>query len=177
MPSARGRLIFPFVVELAQLDTPATAADPDATGPLSSGYDEVFREPLKVLQAPADQLGETVRAETLIQFRAQIEPEQQERLEAMLSGESPNSRFAVVAHFRDLEKAGLVGPDGRALIRKRDRLTRILTTKGALVEEVPDPPGLYVVEVQSRGFGPSRMRNLLLVVFEEREQSVRSAAG
>jgi hypothetical protein len=172
----RGRLIFPFVVELAQLDTSATAADPDGAGPLEAGYDELFREPVKV--PGAGQAGTTNRVETLVQFRAQIEPDQEERLEAMLSGESPNSRFAVVAHYRDLERAGLVdATTGRPRIRKRDRLNRILTVRGVLVETIPDPPGLYVTEVQSRGFGLGTRRNLLLVVFEDRETSLRSAGG
>lgn len=170
----RGRLIFPFVVELAQLDTAATAGSP-APG-IASGYDPVFREPIRI-PASGSQAGSKVRVETMIQFRAQIEPDQQERLEEMVSGDSPNSRMGIVAHFRDLESANLVGSDGRPLIRKRDRLTRILTTSGALVEEIPDPPGLYVVEVQSRGFGPGGRRNLLLITFENRDSSARSTSG
>lgn len=177
MTTARGRLIFPFVVELAQLDTVATAADPDGAGPLTSGYDPDFRSTVKVLADPTDQVGVDSRVESgPIQIRAQIEPQQFEVLQSMLSGESPNSRFQVVAHYRDLEQAGLVdGTTGRPLIYKRDRLTRILTTKGALVEEIPNPPGLFITEVQSRGFGPGGARNLLLLAFEEREQSLRSA--
>ncbi len=176
MVSARGRLIFPFLVELAQLDTTATAADPDGAGPLVSGYDPDFRSTVKVLAVPTDQVGVDSRKESgPISIRAQIEPQQFEALEQMLSGESPNSRFQVVAHYKDLEAVGLVGADGRPLIFKRDRLTRILTTKGVLVEDIPNPPGLFVTEVQSRGFGPGGARNLLLLVFEEREQSLRSA--
>lgn len=175
-PGARGRLIFPFVVELAQLDTAATAADPDGAGPLTSGYDEDFREPVTVLADPADQVGVSARVESgPIQFRAQIEPSMFERLEAMISGGSPKSRFAIVAHFRELERDGLVGPDGAALIRKNDRLVRILTTKGALVRDIPDPPGLFVHQVQDRGFGPGGQRNLLLITFEERERSLRAS--
>ena len=40
----RGRLINPFLAELAQLDMAATAADPDGAGPLTSGYDSDFKE-------------------------------------------------------------------------------------------------------------------------------------
>ena len=174
---ARGRLIFPFLVEIAQLDTAATAADPDAGGPLTSGYDPIFRAPVKVLAAPTDQLGADSRVESgPITVRAQIEPAQFEALEMMLSGDSPNSRFAIVLHYRDLEAAGLVDPTtGRPLIRKRDRLVRILTTKGVPVETIPNPPGLFCTQVQSTGFGPGGSRNLLLLVFEDREQSIRSA--
>lgn len=177
-PGARGRLIFPFLVELAQLDTAAIAADPGAGVPVASGYDPDFREPVKVAPAASAQVGVSARKETApITVRAQIEPDQQERLSMMLSGNSPNSRFGIVLHYKELERAGLLDSNGRPLIRKNDRLVRILTTAGALVEVIPNPPGLFVVEVQSMGFGPGGMRNLLLLVFEEREQSVATAAG
>lgn len=176
IPNPRGRLIFPFIVEIAQLDTAATEADPDGVGDLTTGYDPTFRTPLKVLQDPADQVGESTRVESgPIQVRAQIEPAQFESLEMMISGESPNSSFAIVCHYKDLEAAGLVGADGRPLIYKRDRLVRILTRYGKLVEEIPNPPGLFITQVQSRGFGHGTERNLLLLVFEDREQSLRSA--
>lgn len=174
----RGRLIFPFLVELAQLDTAATAGDPDGAGPLTSGYNENFREPLMVLASPTDQTGVSARVEaTPIQFRAQIEPVMFERLEMMLGGESPDSRFAIIAHYRDLENLNLIDAvTGKPLIRKNDRLVRIMNCDtGDLIEAIPDPPGLFVRQVQSRGFGPGRTRNLLLIEFEEREQSVRAA--
>jgi len=165
-------LIFPFVVELAQLDTAATGADPDGAGPLTSGYDAYFREPLKVLAEATDQVGETVREETLVQIRAQIEPNLFESLQAYLGGAEVDTQFAIVAHFRDLEQAGLVdAATGNPLIRPRDRMTRILTTKGQVVQTIDDPPGLYVTEVQPRGFGPAG-RNLLLIKFESRDQTV-----
>lgn len=173
----RGRLVFPFLVELAQLDTAATEGDPDGAGPLTSGYDEDFREPVMVLAAPGDQTGASARVESgPIQFRAQIEPAMFERLEMLLGGESPDSRFAIVAHYRDLERLNLVdATTGKPLIRKNDRLVRILNCdSGDLIEEIPDPPGLFVRQVQSRGFGPGRTRNLLLIEFEEREQAARA---
>jgi len=174
--SARGRLIFPFVVELGQIDAAATAADPDAAGPLTSGYDSDFRAPVKVLDAPTDQTGVTARQESIVQVRAQIEPDQFERLSAMLSGDAAEGRFTIILHFRDLERAGLVDAvTGRPLLYKRDRIIRILTPKGVLVETIPNPPGLFCVEVQSRGFGPGGRRNLLLMAFESRDPSIPSA--
>jgi hypothetical protein len=175
---SRGRLIRPFVVELYQLDTAATSADPDGAGPLTSGYDPDFRTPIKVLEDPGDQVGKTTRTESgPIQIRAQIEPTMFERLEMMLSGSSPEFRFAVVAHYKELETLGLVDSRGRPKIYPQDRLSRILTVRGDLVEEIPDPPGLYIREVQSRGYGLGYQRNLLLIHFETRDQSLRTAAG
>jgi hypothetical protein len=175
---ARGRLIFPFLVELAPLDTLATeTTDPDGAGPLVSGYDETFRVPVKVAAGTSDQSGTTARVEgALVQVPAQIEPDQFEALAMMLSGESPSTNsFRVVMHYADLEVADLVEADGTPKVRKRDRLTRILNMDGDLVETIPDSPGLFVVRVMSRGWGlggRAPTRNLLFVDFEERAVSV-----
>lgn len=174
----RGRLIFPFLIGLRQLDTAATAADPDGAGELTSGYDEIFREPERVLSDPDDQIGESARVEAAeIQFPVQIEPAQFERLEMMIGGESSNSRFAVITHFAELERLGLVeAATGRPTIRKGDRLQAIYNVRtGARIETIPNPPGLFIVQVQSRGFGLGPERNLLLLSFEDRETSSRSA--
>ena len=53
----RGRLINPFAAELAQLDTAATAADPDGPGPLTSGYDADFQETVLFHFGDLEQLG------------------------------------------------------------------------------------------------------------------------
>lgn len=177
----RGRLIFPFLVELAPLDTAATeSTDPDGAGPLTGGYDVLFREPVKVRADSDDQFGVKARVEgASIQLPAQIEPDQFELLQMMLSGESPASgRFSVVLHFSDLEDAGLVNADGTPAIKKRDRLTRILSIAGDLVEAIAYPPGLYVEQVLSRGWGLGGAvptRNLCFVDFAGRSQSVTSA--
>lgn len=177
MVTRRGKLIFPMIVELAQLDTAATAADPDAGGPLTSGYHSVFREPRVVSTGPDDQVGVSTRQESSpIQIKAQIEPAQQEALEMMLSGDSPQSRMFIAAHYKDLEASGLVDVStGRPLIHKGDRLHRVLQPNGTVIHTVPNPPGLFVVETQDRGYGPGQNRNLLLIVFEARDQSTGSA--
>jgi hypothetical protein len=171
----RGKLIYPFLACFRQLDTVATAADPDGASELTTGYDEMFREPVQVLADPADQLGESARVESAeIQIPAQIEPQMFERLEMILGGEAPTSKFAVALHFKYLERNGLVDASGNPTIRKNDRLSRILTIRQQLVEEIKNPPGLFVHQVQSRSFGLGVNRNLCLVIFEDRKQSARS---
>jgi hypothetical protein len=171
----RGRLIFPYLVGLRRLSTTSTAADPDGAGELTSGYDETFRESHKILSDPDDQIGVSARIELAeLQVLAQIEPEQYERLETMISGDSPNSRFSIVLHARELEQAGLLESSGRPKIHKGDRLAAIYNHRsGALIETIPNPPGLFVIQVQSGGWGLGPERNLFLVVFEERETSTR----
>lgn len=172
----RGRLIFPFLARIARIDTVATEADPDAAGPLTSGYDDVFREPVMVPASGDDRLGSSARVEaTPISVRCQVEPEQFEVLQQMVSGDAAQGRFHLVLHFKDLEDAGLVEASGHAAIRKGDRLVGIDRTDGTLVQEVPDPPGLYVHEALPRGMGLSlnnAHRNLLLLTFRSRDKSV-----
>ena len=180
---ARGRLIFPFIVDIAQLDTAATAADPDGAGPATSGFDPWFREPIVV--EPTDDTsdaGDPVRVETTVQLLAQIEPEEMDRVEMMVTGRAPAWRLTAIFHYADLEAVGMVdATTGRPLLRSPgDRLAAIRhkDTK-ALIEEIPRVPGLYAKEVRSIGFGLGTSRNLLLVVFEERAISTErtSAAG
>lgn len=175
----RGRLIFPFLVELAQLDTVATEADPDGAGPLTSGYNEFFRSPVKVLENPTDQVGKDSRVESgPIQFLAQIEPKMFERLTMLAGGESPDSRFGIIAHYDDLERRGFLdATTKKTTIRKNDRLVRILNCDtGELIETIANPPGLFVHQVQPIGWGLGRERNLLLIEFEERERSIQGSA-
>jgi hypothetical protein len=176
----RGRLIFPFTVRIAQLDTLAMTEDPDGAGPLTSGYDDDFREPIKVAridvtESAGDLKGETLRHERTVDLPAQIKPAAFEQLRQMVGGTSPDSSISLTFHFKDLEELGMIDPSGLATIRLNDRLDRVFDGCGiALVFR--DPPGLYAVQVQPAGFGLGPHWNLLKVAFEEREQGVVSPA-
>ena len=172
----RGRLINPFLAELARLDTVATAADPDGAGPLTGGYDPDFKE--TVLVPATDERGADARKEMPpIRIPCQVEVGVFEALQQLASGSSPNSKVTLVFHFRDLERMGLVDPgSGDALLRVNDRLVAIHDVAGNLVQAIRTPPGLYATEVQPQSFGLGLSRNLLLATFEERELGVRGAA-
>ena len=167
----RGRLIWPMLAEIAQLDTDATAQDPDAGGPLTAGYDDVFREPVKL--PPAGSGGGTTHRvdKPPVLLPVQVEPQVFEQLQMLATGNSPTSLIRLVFHYRDLEAAGFVeAATGRPLLRINDRLVSIRDYRTQeLIEEIPNPPGLWATQVQSRSFGLSSLkRNLLLVTFEER---------
>lgn len=177
---SRGRLIFPFVVELGLLDTAAMAADPDAYGPLSSGYDDEFREPVMVPPSTGSAPGHLLRKEVVKRFKAQIEDDTAEMMEIMASGNSPQNTLGLVFHYIDLEAAGAVQlvsgkptikAPGARLISIRDPRT------GAVVERYDNPPGYWATQSKSMGFGIGQTRNLLLVVFEERALSVPAVGG
>lgn len=177
---SRGRLISPFLVDLALLDTAATeTTDPDAGGPLTSGIDPIFREPVLVSggTTPAAPAPSKPRVETMVTVRAQVEDESWEALRMMSLGNSPNSRVVLVFHFRELELANLVDPTtGRALIKVTDRLVAIRRwPTGDLVQSVLTPPGLYCTEAMPRSFGLALIgahRNLLVCTFEPRDVGV-----
>ena len=169
----RGRLIFPFLAELFRWDAAAMAAvDPDGTGPLASGFDPDFKEPV-LIDADGDGVAEPFRREhPPVRVPCQVEPAAFQALRMATAGNTPRSSLDLVFHFRDLERLGLVDPStGDALIRPSDRLGGLYDIEGRLVQAVRTPPGLYVSEARPIGFGLSRrrpQRNLLLVSFGDR---------
>lgn len=177
MMAYRGRLIFPFLAELHQLDTEATAQDPDGAGPLTSGYDPDFREPIRIPQ-PGQQLGISARVEKApIRLECQVEPGTFEAIQQLFSGNVPQGLMQLVFHYAELESRGLVdSASGDAMIRTGDRLGAIYDIKNNLVQEIRNPPGLYITEAKPIGFGLNSAhphRNLLLVTLEDREQGAR----
>jgi hypothetical protein len=169
----RGRLIFAFLAEIFRVDTAAMAtSDPDGPGPLTSGYDPDFKEPVLV-DSNDDGIAEPLRREfPPVRVPCQVEPDALEVLRMSASGNAPRSKLELVFHFRDLERLSLVdATTGGALIRPSDRLAAIYDLEGQLVQAIRNPPGLYVTESRSIGFGLHRVRpnrNLLLVTFEDR---------
>jgi len=97
----RGKLINPFLAEIAQLDTVATAADPDDTGPATSGYDPDFKETV-VFGALSGSRVDARRESAPIRVPCQVEVGTFEVLQQLAAGNSPNSRIVLVFHFRDL---------------------------------------------------------------------------
>ena len=177
----RGHLIFQFLAEVFRIDTQAMAGtDPDGPGPLESGYDPDFKEPVLIDQND-DGIGERYRLEfPPVRIPCQVETKVFEELRMLGSGNAPRSRIDLVFHYRDLERLQLVdATTGDALIRPSDRLGAIYDKAGALVQAVRTPPGLYVTESQPIGFGLHRAhpkRNLLLVTFEDRQQGAGRTA-
>ena len=176
---SRGRLIFPILADIARLDTLATSQDPDGAGPETSGYDDDFKEPVRI-QTSSQVFGapraEPVRCEQqILTLPAQYESSDFELMQQWASGKSSGFRITLVFHFKDFERLGLLAPDGAALLRNNDRLVRIRHKRtGALIHEIPDPPGLYAIEPEPTSLGlRGGFRNLLEVRFEDRERSVR----
>lgn len=160
----RGRLLFPYTITIAQLDTDAIDTSP--------GYDDVFKAP-KLTSTP-DGVGTTGRQEkTEIDVPAQIEVDTFEALTQMFSGNVPKSDVILTFHFDDLERLGLTetaaGREGREALKINDRIVRIKDRFGNGVFEPPFPPGLFIKELRPTGF--MERRNLVLAFLEDREQA------
>lgn len=171
---SRGRLIFPQLAEIYRLDTTATAADPDGAGPLVSGYDPDFLEPVQI--PGGSQAGTDARREIAAPYiPCQVEVEAFEALQQVASGNAPNTQVRIVFHFYDLERLGLVDAStGLAKIHAGDRLHAIRRISNeSIIQMIRNPPGLYAVDAQPRSFGlSSGERNLLVVTFQPRAQGV-----
>ena len=148
----RGRLLFPFAAEIAQLDRAASRFDPDFKEPLPDG-----------------------RVERTIALPCQVEVGEFETLEEAFSGDLPKTALTLIFHFRDLEDHGLVdATTGEVGLCVDDRLAAIRDRARNVVQTIQTPPGLFAIEVRPLTFGFGLSRNLLLVVFHDREQGVRS---
>lgn len=169
----RGRLIYPFLVDIARLDTDATAEDPAGSGPAGLGYDDDFNEPVIVPPATdTSTRGSVRRVESVVQLHAQIEDESWEVLSMLGTGRSPTGQVRCVLHFKELETLALLDPNGLPLLRVNDRLAAIRRRSGALIQTVPNPPGLHCIQAQPRSFWVGSQRNLFLMVFETRARAV-----
>ena len=166
----RGRLINPFLADIARVDYAGTAADPDAGGPLQSGYDADFTEPVKLSG------GAGARLELpLVRLPCQVEVNTQEQQAQIATGNAPRSNMRLVFHMRDLENAGLIDDDGAPTIRVNDRVDALYNSDGSFVQRfLVERGGLYITEAQTQSFGLiGARRNLLVCTVEERAQGAR----
>lgn len=172
--SYRGALIFPISAEIARLDLTGTASDPDAGGPLVSGFDADYREP--TLLPSGDGLGTANRREVLLQIPAQVDAydsghEDFDRLQMLPTGDAKSAVMILILHFADLEAMGLVdATTGRSLIKQGDRLNALYRPTGELIQTFPNPPGLFCREAEPIGIGFDGQRNLLKLTFQSRDQ-------
>lgn len=168
----RGKLVNPFLAEIAQLDTLATSKDPDGAGALTSGYDPDFREPVRVPPITNEGPGTPVREERTVRVLCQIETMTYEELNEFFSGNSPNTVLTLVMHYRDLERAGFIDPEtGDAMLRVGDRLVAFYDRCGNLVQQLREP--VYCIQAQPTSYGMGAARNLLLAFFQSRESGAR----
>jgi hypothetical protein len=161
---ARGRLQYAFLAGLRQLDTEATAT--------AGSMDDEFREVKRVADGSWE--GASGRQEGAeVRVRCQVEDGEFERLDPMTGGFEHQGKLALVCHFRDLERAGLVeAATGVATLRATCRLTAIYDLHGNIQQAMPGQ-GLHCTEARPLSYGLGMKLNLLLLVFEDRDQTAK----
>jgi len=160
----RGRLIWPFRATIQRLNTSATAANALAGQP--SGYDRIFREPVK--DATAD--SRIYESADLVSCQVRTELGKFERAVTLPNGRDLEFDVRLALHYFELETLGLVNADGSLKFQASDKLTAIYKKDGVTLKRSFDPP-LYCVHVQDRSWGLSGGdRNLVLVYFKDRKE-------
>lgn len=171
----RGRLIFPMLARICRIDPASMANDPDGAGPLTSGFDDDFREPIRV--DDGTQAGAANRLELPpIDIPAQVEDQDWKTLSMEATGNDPRTTITLVFHFADLERLGFVDATTKTATCPivGDRLDAIVDPQNGLVEQKSPTPGIYCVQATPRSYGlGARRRNLLVCTFTERGQSKR----
>lgn len=164
----RGRLIHPLMVDIYRLDLVATAAVTNPADSRAEGFDPDYREP--IIAPTSNRVGRSSRVEmAVIQLPGQIEPESFSRQQMVATGDQKGGFWGVTFHFADLEAASLVDTTtGLAVIKPGDRMGAIRKMDGTLVQDFPDPPGMYCLEAVPTGWGIGGERNLLLAKFQSR---------
>lgn len=167
----RGRLIRPALVEIEQLDTAETAADPGVMG-LNSGYDTEFGEPATQQTAGVTASLRKNKTDNLM-LHAQVEVNKYNSQNAASVGHDQQALVTLVFHFSELEELGLINDDGEPTIRAGDRLVAMYRLDGSLMMRY-NKPYLYVKQPRPYGPGVGGDRNLLIVDFATRDVGQQS---
>lgn len=159
----RGRILQPYIVEIAQLDAQLS----DQTYP---GTDPVFREPRVGIDPNTNErvLG---RKERIVRLPAQVETGNYGQLVVLANGIAPKSALKLIFHYREFEERGMVDDQRRNTpIRVTDRLVSISNRETAQVLiAFPFPPGVFCTEASPEGLMGGRV-NLLVCTFGDRAQ-------
>jgi len=144
-------LIKPVLAVIARLDTTGTWAANPAGSP-TAGYDPDFREPYPVHQGANFTDARVYMAEVYVpcQFRTKRYGEER----TTFGGDAPLTNFVFVFHRKDLERLSLLGSDRNPLLKKGDKIVRVLNKRGATVFTPELPLYIYRLDPASQGFGP-----------------------
>lgn len=153
-------LIFPFLAEIYRLDTAMTGA-------VGDGYDDDFRETRVRTQAGRREVSRYEK--TPVRLPVQIEDQVWDALNMVAGGNLSDKEIVFVAHRRWLLTNGYVNAEtGKVLFNVGDRCGAIYTKRNKLVHTVPNPPGLFCLEVRPISYGLDGTLNLILFRFAGR---------
>ena len=158
---SRGRLLFPFYAVLSPINTSATAAQDGGRG-----YHPFFRSPRRRSDGTS---ATTFDDAARIPCQVETEDEEVRLLRMAQTGNNDGSKIVLVFHFADLEDMNLVTDNGRAMIKKGDRLIRIEDREENILDDYEELDMVITAAAPSSYGLSSRRRNLLIVTCERRE--------
>jgi hypothetical protein len=151
---------------IKQLDTASTKAN--AIGGQVSGYDRIFREPVRS-SAGAD--SRVYSSEYALPCQVISERGGYDKLAQLPGGRELEFDLRTALHYADLEAAGLCTANGSTSFKPGDRLCSIYRADGTTKLRDFDANPLYLVHVQDRSFGLDGLtRNLVLLYWEDRRE-------
>lgn len=162
----RGRLIWPFQARIERLDTAATAANAIASQP--SGYDRIFREPVRT-NAGVD--SRVYLPPVAVRCQVTTEMSSYDKHVQLPGGRELEFDVRLTLHYTNLETMGLVQADGRSVFQPSDRLMAIYRRDGVTLLRDFSADPLYCIHVQERSWGlDAHTRNLLMLYFKDRQE-------
>lgn len=164
--AGRGFLIRPVNVVIARLDPAAI----EAAGDYDTSKRSVKGARPFGARGPKQQGRRELDAITI---KAQVEVMNINKMNQGPGGDVPDYRTVFVAHYRDLERAGLVDENGVALIGNRDRIVRMETKFGKPIRTFANPQ-VFVTEARDGNGWNGYDRNLLLLVTDDRPKGRES---
>lgn len=161
------RLHHAFFAEFLQLDAIATRRDPDGSGPLTSGFDDVFQEVTNFTQ-PTGTREEARKNKDPVLVPCNVDTNTMDALQQMLAGNSPTSKLVIVVAWRTMRAMGLLRKDtGAPIIRVNDELVSFRDRCKNVVFK-PEFP-LFVTQV-APSFGIADVPDLFNFTVEERKR-------
>lgn len=128
-----------------QLDTAGTESSP--------GYDPYLREPNLVSSGPDDPIGSVGRVNTAHELVCQVEVTQfSDRLRQSRQGKSRDAKYEITVPRRTLFLQDLIDVNGESKIRTGAQVEKIVSLSGSTVLAFPNPPGLFVEDIEYAGW-------------------------
>jgi hypothetical protein len=161
-------LLRPVLVEVSQTYAAGTRKF-NPPGPDSSGYDDVWREPVLYIDPTTSQRKDSrITNKTNYTFLAQVEVNREHVKRYDAAGDFPDFDILLVASVRDLVRRGYMETDGRPKIQVGDRVLTAKNKRTAAVQATWTD--LWIVEWRHASWGFGAGRDLVLFICQKREQ-------
>lgn len=160
-------LVAPILIEIERIDPGATWA--------AEQFDPIFKEPIPQRSSAGtvdEKRLDGMKRRQPIKVHAQMERGPFMATNMQAAGNVASSNLRAVLRRSDLAKRGLILPTGAPDFHVGDRMIATYTRLGKPIQKpIPDPPGLYVTQIQPAGEGLGGTQNLVVLYFDSRDKA------